>query len=314
VTVAYTKPASNQLQSLSGIQAVTIGAQAVTNNTVNVPPVVAIISPANNSDFKTSSNITITANAVDADGSVKSVEFYNGSTLLGSISAAPYTFTWNNISAGTYTLTTVATDNLNSKTVSSAISVTVTDLAVVVNQVPVVMILNPMKGDQYDDPADVNIEVIASDPDGTVTKVELYNGTVKLAEFTASPYSYTWKGVSAGTYSIKAIATDNSNVKSTSPAVEFIIGKKLTYDPKGDFINLYPNPTDGHVTVELITPLQSEKSEVIITDLSGSKVYSTQILKEETSKQFDLSNVRPGIYIMSVIDNQIMITKKFIKK
>ena len=314
VTVAYTKPASNQLQTPSGIQAVTIGAQAVKNNTINKPPAVAILSPANGSEFKTSSNITVTANAADADGTIKSVEFYNGSTLLGSVTASPYTFTWNNVGAGSYTLTTVATDNLNSKTVSSAITIAVNNAAVIVNQLPVVMISNPNKGDQYDDPADINIDIVASDPDGLITKVELFNGTVKLTELTAAPYSYTWKSVKSGSYSIQAVATDNSNAKGASAPVQFIIGKKVTYDPGGDFINLYPNPTNGNFTVEVITPLQSEKTEIVFTDLSGNKVYSEPILKEETSKQFDLSHVRPGIYIMSVIDNQILITKKFIKK
>jgi hypothetical protein len=242
------------------------------------------------------------------------VEFYNGSISLGTISESPYTFTWNIVDTGTYSLTAVATDNLSTQTVSSAVSITVTEQVVSVNQPPVVMISNPSKGDQYDDPADINIDVIASDPDGTITKVELFNGSEKLTELTAVPYSYTWKGVTAGTYSINAVATDNSNAKSACAPVEFLIGKKTTYDPAGDFINLYPNPTDGHFTIEIITPLKSEKSEIVFTDLSGNKVYSEQILREETSKQFDLSHVRPGIYIMSVIDNQILITKKFVKK
>jgi hypothetical protein len=314
VTVAYTKPASNQLQSSLGVQAVTIGVQPVTNNTINVPPVVAIISPANNSEFNTLSNVTITANATDPDGSIKSVEFYSGSTLLGTLAESPFTFTWIISEAGNYSLTAVATDNLNAKTVSSAVLITVSEQVVIVNQPPVVMIANPAKGDQYDDPADIIIDVIASDPDGTITKVELYNGSDKLTELTAVPYSYTWKGVKSGTYSINAVATDNSNATTSSAPTEFLIGKKTTYDPAGDFINLYPNPTDGHFTVEVKTPLQGDRSEVIFTDLSGNKVYSEQILKEETSKQFDLSHVRPGIYIMSVIDNQILITKKFVKK
>jgi uncharacterized repeat protein (TIGR02059 family) len=314
VTVAYTKPASKPLQSLLGIQAVTISSQAVTNNTINVPPAIAIISPANNSEFKTSTNITITANATDADGTIASVELYNGTTLLGSLSAAPYSFTWNSVAAGTYSLTAIATDSKNARTTSSAISITVKDEPIIVNQSPVIMISSPTKGEKYDDPADIYIDIIASDPDGTISKVELYNGTTRLIELTAEPYSYAWKGVTAGTYTITAVATDNSNATTTSAPIEFLIGKKTTYDPNGDFINLYPNPNNGQFTINVVTPLQSEKSEIIITDLSGNKLYSEPILREETSKQFDVSFFKPGIYIMSVIDNEILITKKFIKK
>jgi uncharacterized repeat protein (TIGR02059 family) len=314
VTVAYTKPAASQLQTSSGIQAVSLSAQAVTNNTINHSPAVAIISPASNSEFKTSSPITITANAADSDGSIKSVAFYSGATLIGTVTASPYTFIWSNVNAGTYSLTAVATDNLNTKTVSSAITISVTDQAIIANQPPVVMIANPNKGDQYNDPADIGIEVIASDPDGTITKIELYNGSVKIAELTEAPYSYTWKGVSAGNYTIKAVATDNSNAVSTSPTIELLIGNNTMYDPNGDFINLYPNPTSGQITIDVITPLQSDKTEIVFTDLSGNKVYSETIIKEETSKHFDLSHVRPGIYIMSVIDKQVLITKKFMKR
>ncbi len=59
------------------------------------------------------------------DGSITLVEFYNGSTRLGSKSAAPYSFTWNNVGSGTYTLTVIATDDENAKTTSSAISISV---------------------------------------------------------------------------------------------------------------------------------------------------------------------------------------------
>ena len=36
------------------------------------------------------------------------VEFYNGTTLLGSDTTAPYSFTWANVPAGTYSLRAVA--------------------------------------------------------------------------------------------------------------------------------------------------------------------------------------------------------------
>lgn len=314
VTVAYTRPSSNPLQTTSGVQAVTITAQPVTNNIVNIPPTISIISPLDNSEFKTLTNVTIAANAIDPDGTIKSVEFYNGSTLLGTVTAEPYNFTWNNLQAGTYSITAAVTDNNNARVVSSAITIIVSEAAVVVNQSPVVVISNPSKGDTYDEPADIIIDVVASDPDGSIAKVEIYNGSIKLAEFTSAPYTYTWKGVKAGTYSITAVATDNSQAKSTSAPIEFLIGQRPVYDPTGELINLYPNPNNGQFTIEVVTPLQSDKSVITFTDLSGNKVYSEPILKEETSKQFDLSFVRTGIYIMTVTDNQILITKKFIKR
>jgi hypothetical protein len=53
------------------------------------------------------------------------VELFNGSTLLGTDTTSPYNFSWNNVAAGSYTLTTKATDNSGAVTTSSPINITV---------------------------------------------------------------------------------------------------------------------------------------------------------------------------------------------
>jgi hypothetical protein len=57
-------------------------------------------------------NVTLTAAASDADGSVAKVEFYNGSEKLGEATAAPYTYAWSNLAPGTYRLVARAIDNV----------------------------------------------------------------------------------------------------------------------------------------------------------------------------------------------------------
>ena len=128
VTVAYTKPATNPLQTSSGGQAASITAQSVTNNCIpstNQPPVISISSPVNGSSFRSPATITITANASDIDGTISKVEFFNGSIKLGERTTTPYSFVWKYVPRGTYSITATATDNLNSKTVSTPVSVTV---------------------------------------------------------------------------------------------------------------------------------------------------------------------------------------------
>ena len=39
------------------------------------------------------------------------MEFFNGTTLLGMVLEAPYSFTWSNVPAGSYSLTAMATDS-----------------------------------------------------------------------------------------------------------------------------------------------------------------------------------------------------------
>jgi phosphatidylserine/phosphatidylglycerophosphate/cardiolipin synthase-like enzyme len=91
----------------------------------DVPPTVSITSPANGATFAAPANITIAASASDSDGTISKVDFYNGSTLIGTSTTSPYTVTWSNVPAGSYSLTAVATDNGNMSTTSSPVSVTV---------------------------------------------------------------------------------------------------------------------------------------------------------------------------------------------
>ncbi len=93
--------------------------------TPNVPPTVSLTSPANGASFTAPATLTLNANAADSDGAVAKVDFYRGTTLLGTDTTAPYVFVWNNVAAGTYSLTARATDNQNAVTASSAVSVTV---------------------------------------------------------------------------------------------------------------------------------------------------------------------------------------------
>src|SRR5207247_1220051 len=92
----------------------------------NNPPSVSLTSPTNGDSFTAPASITINANASDSGGSVSKVDFYAGTTLLGSDTSSPYSFGWNNVSAGTYALTAKATDNLGATTTSSPVNVTVT--------------------------------------------------------------------------------------------------------------------------------------------------------------------------------------------
>lgn len=94
-------------------------------STGNQAPAVSVTSPANNATFTAPAAISFTANASDSDGSVSKVEFYNGSTSIGTATAAPFTVNWSNVPAGNYTITAVATDNAGATTTSSAIALTV---------------------------------------------------------------------------------------------------------------------------------------------------------------------------------------------
>ena len=129
---------------------------------------------------------------------------------------------------------------------------------------------------------------------------------------TSPPYSYIWKDIETGSYSITAIATDNLNASSTSSTIKYEVAAKSNYEANSEFLILYPNPNDGHFSIQLIDPLQIEKGNIVITDLAGKQVYSGSVSKEETIKQMDLSNAKSGIYILLIICKELLVTKKFI--
>jgi hypothetical protein len=91
--------------------------------TVNANPVVVITSPANNSTVSSNpSNITINANITGTG--ISNVQFYNGTALLGQDATAPYSFAWNNVANGNYSLNVKATTASNcTATATSAVVV-----------------------------------------------------------------------------------------------------------------------------------------------------------------------------------------------
>jgi hypothetical protein len=104
----------------------------------------------------------------------------------------------------------------------------------VTNQAPTVSLLSPANGATVPAVATIVIEANAQDPDGTISKVEFFNGGTKLGEATAPPYRYTWNGVVAGTYAITAKARDNRQATGVSdPSI-----LTVTAPPLGNGIGL----------------------------------------------------------------------------
>ena len=91
----------------------------------NVSPSVSVTGPTAGSHFPAPADITLTASASDSDGTVTKVEFFAGTTLVGTDTSAPYSVAWSGVAAGSYTITAVATDNASAATTSSGITITV---------------------------------------------------------------------------------------------------------------------------------------------------------------------------------------------
>ncbi|MES2733404.1 MAG: PA14 domain-containing protein [Bacteroidota bacterium] len=111
---------SGGIATLSGIEVRKV------NSLPNSAAIVSITAPTAYASFVNSSNITINTTATDADGNISKVEFFQGNTSLGVDLSSPYSFTWNSVTSGNYTLTAKATDNRGAVTTSRSIDIIVT--------------------------------------------------------------------------------------------------------------------------------------------------------------------------------------------
>jgi len=178
--------------------------------TNNVPPSVSITNPASGTVFIAPANVTIQASASDSDGSVTNVQFRIGSTILTNKAAAPFSATTNNLAAGSYTLTAIASDNLGATATNS--------VSIVVDTPPVVTITNPVSGTLFIAPANVTVQASASDSDigDSVTNVQFLIGSTILTNKAAAPFSAVTNNLAAGSYTLSAVASDNNGVKNTN--------------------------------------------------------------------------------------------------
>ena len=315
ITVSYTKPTVNPLQTSSGGQAASISAKSVINNcsqVANQPPIISITSPTKSVTFTAPANITIEANASDPDGTISKVEFYNGSAKLGEKLSSPFSFTWKEVVEGNYTITAVASDNLNARTVSVPVEVVVEKSASTVNQLPVITITSPpnyKKGKKRDD---FVLKAEAYDPDGSIVNVSFKNGSTTLAEITTPPYEYRWEDVDTGTFTITAIAMDNLGAITASSPMEL---KILDWDGNAEIIRLYPNPNDGTFTVDFYSGLNDQKNVISVVNLSGKTIFSDEIATDESTRSLNINNQSAGTYILMISSGkEIIAARKFIKK
>ena len=189
--------------------------------TSNVAPAISLTTPVGGATFTAPATIALAATATDRDGSVAKVAFYNGTTLIGTDTTSPYTYSWTGVAAGTYGVKAIATDNAGARTTSTTATITVATSGSV-NIAPSVSMTAPATGTSFLVGATVPLSATASDSDGTIKKVEFYLGSLLLATDTTSPYSTTWPAV-LGSFSVSAVATDDKGARTVSAWRDFVV-------------------------------------------------------------------------------------------
>ena len=194
--------------------------------TAQFPPVVELTKPENASLFLVGKSISLQADALDPDGSFVLVAFYADGQSLGVSQQAPYSVTWSNPPAGHHQLSVVATDVSGLR--SSAFAV----IQVLSNLPPIVNITNPNMDAIFKPGDPIPVGADASDPNGSVQKVELYLrpheaftglGQLVGTDLT-SPYVFPLSApAAAGRYVLTAVATDDQGTWSQSEPVHVLV-------------------------------------------------------------------------------------------
>jgi uncharacterized protein YjbI with pentapeptide repeats len=187
------------------------------NFPANAPPTITLTSPASGTTVQHGETIQISADAADSDGSVIRVEFYAGAALLNNDVSVPYSFDWTNAPVGSHVISAKAYDTDNAVTTSQTATVEV--LPSPNNQPPVVSITSPSNNATVYRILGTTIRASASDPDGSILKVEFYSGNTLLGSDTSAPYSLFWRPATKGNHTLTARAYDNGGANTTSAPI-----------------------------------------------------------------------------------------------
>jgi len=117
---SYAVPSGGQRNSSTNPASYVVGSVCVQG-----APTVSITSPVNAASFTAPATVAISATATDVTDSIAKVDFYNGSTLIGTDTASPYNVNWTNVAAGSYSITAVATASNGLSTTSVPVSIIV---------------------------------------------------------------------------------------------------------------------------------------------------------------------------------------------
>lgn len=238
------------------------------------PPTVFLVSSAVN--VTTASTITLAVTAAD-DVGVARVEFYEGTTLLGTRTSAPYEFpiSFTTPGTGTHTYTARAFDAAGNSGTSAAVVVSV--------QIQEPDLVSPTvaltsSATSVITASTVTLSAAATDDVG-VARVEFYEGTTLIGTRTSAPYevfiSFTSADNGAHTYTARAFDAAGNSATSSAVNVTVDIRAPDTVSPTVSLAASATNVTTAS-TVTLIATASDDVGVARVEFYEGATLLGTR--------------------------------------
>jgi hypothetical protein len=120
----------------------------------------------------------------------------------------------------------------------------------------------------------------------------------------SSSTSFRMANLESDTENTKPIEIDN-DILTVSPDSSLKLNSTTNLFTESNIqLNIYPNPTQNFINLQLSGLNTAQNVDIIITNLNGEKVYKeSSFIQGTTSKKIDLSRLNNGTYIVSVFYN-----------
>ncbi|WP_368485868.1 glycosyl hydrolase family 18 protein [Pseudoalteromonas sp. SD03] len=175
----------------------------------NEIPVITELMPADGFQLTDKDSVVISAQAIDNDGEVTTVEFFVDGIFLAADTSSPYSVDWQAV-AGSHQISAIATDDQGAQSLQIINTLTVADdVTNPVNQVPVASISLSTLPEQLIVGSQVVFELSGSDSDGEITALNFAINGDDTHQATSATSQYTWQATALGQASFTLTVTDN---------------------------------------------------------------------------------------------------------
>ena len=141
------------------------------------------------------------------------------------------------------------------------------------NAIPTVNITSPSNNSSFSQGTAITISASANDLDGTIAKVEFFDGATKIGEDTSSPFSYVWNNATVGNHSLKAIATDNEGATAESQIITISVQEVKKCEETSNVAQQGSFSTGYKATFETVGNTVKITFQLLDTDRAGVIAY-----------------------------------------